>query len=172
VVAAAVAAVALSCRPEPGVGTLTYSRSGRQHALDLATCRDRIVRPGGGNPRHLTSPDGRFEASLGLDGLRPRRPLARGAVAADERGLQLLRDEMGALARRTERLAAAAHVPASALHRRVAAFLTGRRLDLRRPIAAGTGSLFTLQGERLSGPLLRIGYSLGYYGHRCWWLSC
>jgi hypothetical protein len=24
--------------------------------------------------------------------------------------------------------------------------------------------------ERLSGPLLRIGYSLGYYGHRDWWL--
>ncbi|HEX9379403.1 MAG TPA: hypothetical protein VF872_07420 [Gaiellaceae bacterium] len=36
----------------------------------------------------------------------------------------------------------------------------------------GLGSLFTLRGERLSGPLLRIGYSLGYYGHRCWWLSC
>jgi hypothetical protein len=36
----------------------------------------------------------------------------------------------------------------------------------------GLGSLFTLRGERLSGPLLRIGYSFGYYGHRCWWLSC
>jgi hypothetical protein len=36
----------------------------------------------------------------------------------------------------------------------------------------GLGSLFALRGERLSGPLLRIGYSLGYYGHRCWWLGC
>jgi hypothetical protein len=35
----------------------------------------------------------------------------------------------------------------------------------------GLGSLFTLQGERLSGPLLRIGYNLGYYGHRSWWLN-
>ena len=35
----------------------------------------------------------------------------------------------------------------------------------------GLGSLFTLRGERLSGPLLRIGYNLGYYGHRGWWLD-
>ena len=36
----------------------------------------------------------------------------------------------------------------------------------------GLGSLFTLRGQRLSGPLLRIGNNLGFYGHRCWWLSC
>jgi WD40-like Beta Propeller Repeat len=37
----------------------------------------------------------------------------------------------------------------------------------------GLGSLFTLRGERLSGPLLRIGfgYNVGYYGHRSWWLD-
>lgn len=35
----------------------------------------------------------------------------------------------------------------------------------------GVGSLFTLQGRRLSGPLLRLGYNLGYYGHRSWWLD-
>jgi Tol biopolymer transport system component len=33
----------------------------------------------------------------------------------------------------------------------------------------GIGSLFALRGERLAGPLLRLGYSLGYYGHREWW---
>jgi len=35
----------------------------------------------------------------------------------------------------------------------------------------GVGSLFALRGERLSGPLFQIGYSLGYYGHRSWWLD-
>jgi dipeptidyl aminopeptidase/acylaminoacyl peptidase len=35
----------------------------------------------------------------------------------------------------------------------------------------GLGSLFTLQGRRLSGPLIRLGYNLGYYGHRSWWLD-
>jgi hypothetical protein len=33
----------------------------------------------------------------------------------------------------------------------------------------GVGRLFALRGERLSGPLLQVGYNLGYYGHRCWW---
>jgi hypothetical protein len=33
------------------------------------------------------------------------------------------------------------------------------------------GSLFVLRGERLSDRLLRLGYNLGYYGHRCWWLG-
>jgi hypothetical protein len=35
----------------------------------------------------------------------------------------------------------------------------------------GVGSLFVLRGERLSDRLLRLGYNLGYYGHRCWWLG-
>jgi Tol biopolymer transport system component len=34
----------------------------------------------------------------------------------------------------------------------------------------GVGSLFALRGQRLSGPLLHVGYNLGYYGHRDWWL--
>ncbi|HEU5278182.1 MAG TPA: hypothetical protein VFU26_04680 [Gaiellaceae bacterium] len=36
---------------------------------------------------------------------------------------------------------------------------------------AGRGSLYGLRGRGLSGPLVRLGYSLGYYGHRCWWLD-
>ena len=63
-VAAAAAAVALSCRPEPGVGTLVYTRSGRQHALDLANCRDRVLQPGVSKPSPLFSPDGRFAATV------------------------------------------------------------------------------------------------------------
>lgn len=35
----------------------------------------------------------------------------------------------------------------------------------------GLGRLFALQGERLSNPLFRIGYNLGYYSHRSWWLD-
>jgi hypothetical protein len=64
VVAAAVAAAALSCHPEPGLGTLTYVRRGQQHLLDLANCRDRIWKPNASRPRPLTSPDGRFVATV------------------------------------------------------------------------------------------------------------
>lgn len=63
-VAAAVAAAALSCHPEPGLGTLTYVRRGQQHLLDLANCRDRILKPNASRPRPLTSPDGRFIATV------------------------------------------------------------------------------------------------------------
>jgi hypothetical protein len=33
----------------------------------------------------------------------------------------------------------------------------------------GHGSLYALRTERLAGPLLTLGYSLGFYGHRDWW---
>jgi hypothetical protein len=64
VVAAAVAAAALSCHPEPGLGTLTYVRRGRQHVLDLSNCRDSILEPGASKPQPLVSPDGRFVATV------------------------------------------------------------------------------------------------------------
>jgi hypothetical protein len=33
----------------------------------------------------------------------------------------------------------------------------------------GRGKLFALRRGRLLGPLLSLGYSLGYYGHHAWW---
>jgi len=33
----------------------------------------------------------------------------------------------------------------------------------------GHGQLYALDGGRLEGPLLALGYELGYYGHRDWW---
>jgi dipeptidyl aminopeptidase/acylaminoacyl peptidase len=33
------------------------------------------------------------------------------------------------------------------------------------------GRLCALRGKRLAGPLLSLGYSLGYYGHHDWWLT-
>jgi hypothetical protein len=33
----------------------------------------------------------------------------------------------------------------------------------------GVGKLYTLRGGKLTGPLLSLGYSLGYYGHQAWW---
>jgi hypothetical protein len=314
VVAAAVAAVALSCPPEPGVDTLTYSRSGRQHALDLATCRDRILRPGGGNPRPLISPDGRFVATVvakrhgnrGTNAILVRNrgtgaartiyrvpesyrsipagspgpivlfrwsgdgrwlffaidPQGSASLAADGLLLQVISATGGRphrigmtlaypdyltwcsgrlvftgggdrLATTNKRLLvasppawqarplletpkrawgsmacapdgrslAAQSQPTSEDYNfsatkwelwRVGLNGSRRRLTSPPPHSTdesprfsrdgrsiffvrsrrGLGSLFTLQGERLSGPLLRIGYSLGYYGHRCWWLSC
>ena len=34
----------------------------------------------------------------------------------------------------------------------------------------GVGSLYALRNRRLVGPLLSLGYSLGFYGHQDWWL--
>lgn len=36
----------------------------------------------------------------------------------------------------------------------------------------GVGTLYALRNGKLSRPLARLGYNLGYYGHRCWWLHC
>jgi hypothetical protein len=35
----------------------------------------------------------------------------------------------------------------------------------------GRGSLYALRGGRLVGPLLSLGYDLGYYGHHDWWAT-
>jgi dipeptidyl aminopeptidase/acylaminoacyl peptidase len=45
VVAAVAAAAAFTCRPAPGLGSLTYVRARTTHVVDLATCRDRAVGP-------------------------------------------------------------------------------------------------------------------------------
>jgi hypothetical protein len=41
-VAAAVAAAALACTPQPGLGSVTYARGAHLHVLDLATCHERV----------------------------------------------------------------------------------------------------------------------------------
>jgi hypothetical protein len=33
----------------------------------------------------------------------------------------------------------------------------------------GVGKLYGLRGGKVVGPLVSIGYSLGYYGHQDWW---
>jgi hypothetical protein len=35
----------------------------------------------------------------------------------------------------------------------------------------GVGRLYALRGGRLLGPLLSLGYSLGFYGHQEWWVD-
>jgi hypothetical protein len=314
VVAAAAVAVALSCRPEPGVGTLVYTRNGRQHALDLANCRDRVLEPAASRPSPFNSPDGRFAATVvakrhGNKGtnaivVRNRRtgatrtiyriaesyrripagspgpimlvrwsgdgrwlffaidPQGSASIVADGLLLQVISTKGGRphrigmslgysdyltwchgrlvftgggnrLATTNKRLLVAAPTawqarplletpkrawgslacapdgrslvaqsqPTSEDYNffatkwelwRVGMNGSRRRLTSPPPHSAdesprfsrdgrsiffvrsrrGLGSLFTLRGEQLSGPLLRIGHSLGYYGHRCWWLSC
>jgi hypothetical protein len=70
VIAAAVAATAaFSCRPEPGLGSVTLQRGGELHAIDLATCRERTrsgLLPGPSSP--LRSPRGTFEATVRASG--------------------------------------------------------------------------------------------------------
>jgi len=313
VVAAAAVAVALSCRPEPGVGTLVYTRSGRQHALDLANCRDRVLQPGVSKPSPFISPNGRFAATVvakrnGNRGtnaivLRNRStgatrtiyrvpesyrsipaggpgpimlfrwsgdgrwlffaidPQGSASIAADGLLLQVISTKGGRphrigmtlaysdymtwcsgrlvftgggdrLATTNKRLLVASppawqarplletpkrawgsvtcapdgrsfvaqSQPTSEDYNffvtrwelwRVGMNGSRRRLTSPPPHSAdesprfsrngrsvffvrsrhGLGSLFTLQGRRLSGPLLRIGYNFGYYGHRSWWLD-
>jgi dipeptidyl aminopeptidase/acylaminoacyl peptidase len=313
VVAAAVAAAALSCHPEPGLGTLTYVRSGRQHVLDLSTCRDRILKPNASKPRALISPDGRFVATVvakrhGNRGsnaivVRNRRtgatrtvhlvhesyskipagspgpialyrwstdgrwlffaiyPQGSNSIAADGLLLQVISTRGGRphrigmtlgyadymdwcgsrlvftgggnrLATINKRLLVASppawrarplikrpkrawgSVACAPGGRSVVAQsqpsredydffatkwelwrvgLNGSERRLTSPplhsadesprfsrdgrsiffvrSRRGLGSLFRLEGARVSGPLLRIGYSLGYYGHRNWWLD-
>jgi hypothetical protein len=49
--AAVVAAAALGCSPQPGLGSVAYVRSGALHVLDVASCRDRVlVRRGAHGP--------------------------------------------------------------------------------------------------------------------------
>jgi hypothetical protein len=42
-VAAVTAAAAVACTPVRGLGSLAYTRGGRLHVVDLASCRDRVV---------------------------------------------------------------------------------------------------------------------------------
>jgi hypothetical protein len=43
VVVAAVAAAAFTCRPQPGLGSVAYTRAARRHVVDLGTCRDTVI---------------------------------------------------------------------------------------------------------------------------------
>ena len=45
---------------------------------------------------------------------------------------------------------------------RVLAFVRSRK---------GVGKLYVLHGGRVAGPILSLGYSLGYYGHQDWWAT-
>jgi hypothetical protein len=35
----------------------------------------------------------------------------------------------------------------------------------------GIGQLYALRNRRVVGPLLSLGYSLGFYGHHAWWVD-
>jgi|SRR6266542_450152 len=64
-VAATGAAVTLTCRPEPGLGSVSYTRAGRRHVVDLATCRERVSRAPAARPvAALRSPDGTKSALI------------------------------------------------------------------------------------------------------------
>jgi hypothetical protein len=70
-VIAAVAAFSLACAPHAGLGTISYRRGPLEHVVDLATCRERIVkrRPPTAS-RALVSGDGRFRATVRRTGTR------------------------------------------------------------------------------------------------------
>lgn len=58
-VAAVAAAVVLSCRPQPGIGTAVYQRGRTQHVLDLSTCRESVeTRPRVPPASPFQAPDG------------------------------------------------------------------------------------------------------------------
>ncbi len=68
-VAAAVTAgaLAVSCRPEPGLGSVSFVRRGATHVVDLTTCRERVV-PGTNSRTELVSGDRRWAAAIRSSG--------------------------------------------------------------------------------------------------------
>jgi len=312
-IAAAVAAGALTCHPVAGLGALTYTRGGRQHVLDLADCRDRVLELGANKSQPITSPDGLFVATVrarrhgegGTNAIEVRNrntgttrtiyrvpesyrnipagapgpivlfrwsgdarwlffaidPQGSASIAADGLMLQVISRDGGRphrigptlaysdymtwcsgrlvfsgggnrLATTNKRLLVASPptwrarplietpkrawgsltcapggrslVAQSQPTREDYSFIatkwelwrvgmdgSQKRLTSPPPGFAdesprfsrdgrsiffvrsrrGLGRLFVLQGARLSGPLLTVGYNLGYYGHRAWWLD-
>jgi hypothetical protein len=70
-VVAAVAAFSLACTPHAGLGTISYRHGSLTHIVDLATCRERIVkRRQPKASRTLVSGDGRFRATVRRTGTR------------------------------------------------------------------------------------------------------
>lgn len=57
-VAALAVTGALACRPEPGLGRISYTRAARVHVLDLATCRERVHRAPAPRPQPMLAEDG------------------------------------------------------------------------------------------------------------------
>lgn len=296
-VAAVAAAAALGCTPHPGLGTVTYTRGGKQHVLDLATCREtvgpapkppsparfagldvRVQRHGkrgsqtivfrgravlavgesyatipGGDPGPIVlvgiSPDRKWilyaidpegSASIAADGLTlravsstggRRRVVASGLLSDDYRtwcgGRLVLTAGLDRIATHDKRLVITGpptwrtmplvsdpsrawgsltcspdgrsvvvqsqrdSTDANFFHTRWALWrvgLDGSTTQLTHPPAGytdesprfaggvlcfvrsrkGTGALYALRDGKLVGPLLSLGYSLGYYGHRAW----
>ncbi len=66
-VAAAVAAAALACTPQPGLGSVTYTRGAQLHVLDIATCHERVLRSQqAGRVSIVVSRDGTRRATVGV----------------------------------------------------------------------------------------------------------
>ena len=58
-VAAVAAAATLTCSPQAGLGTATFRRGGKQHVLDLSTCRESVrTGPAPAPRRGVRAPDG------------------------------------------------------------------------------------------------------------------
>src|SRR5207302_8929759 len=69
VLAGAVASAAVfSCRPAPGLGSITLRRRGMLHVVDLATCRDRVRLGRLPDLQMTTSANGRWTASVRSSG--------------------------------------------------------------------------------------------------------
>ena len=105
-------------------------------------------------------------------GMLTGRHCSRGAVAAHERERELLRDALAALARGARRDAEPARLAAVRLGRRTA--------DLVDPVDGsiafvrerkGYGQLMIVRQGKVLGPLVQLGYQLGFYGHHDWGLA-
>lgn len=104
-VAAVAAAAAFACRPEPGLGPVSYTRGAVVHVLDLATCRERVRRaPAAAPPAPLASADGRITVTVAA-----RQSGAKGSQSI------VVHDRRAATARTVYRVAESyARIPAGA----------------------------------------------------------
>jgi hypothetical protein len=83
VLAALAATAALACSPHPGLGSVTYRRGGATRLVDLATCRQRTVKPPVPTSQTaLASADGRFRAVVRASG---KRRALRNTIVVDGR---------------------------------------------------------------------------------------
>jgi len=154
VVAAVALAGAFACRPEPGLGSVAYTRGALVHVLDLSTCRERV--------RHAASP-------------RPRPAVAIVARRKGGSGSQaiVVRDRRTGTARTVYRVAESySRIPAGAPGPIVLLKVAGGwiffAIDPQGSASLAADGLVVQVVSKRGGPVHTIGPMLGYADYLAW----
>ena len=134
-IATAAVTAAFACRPEPGLGSVALARRGALHVVDLSTCRDRIVGPGG-----------RGQVMFGRDGRARLIPF---------RGLWRVTTPDGALS-------AEVRSSGSGKSAKQTIWITNRRTHRSHPVFSETQWYKTIGPGETPGPIMLLGISSDY----------